>query len=414
MQALPMTAFLPLSQHIGALSKPVVTRGQHVSRGQLIAETNSYVSARLHASISGTVAAVDNIVMPDGRQAPAIVIKASDEDHAADSAARRDYWNGIGKNAVIPVDATSESVRSAVVAAGIVGLGGATFPAHVKLSPTRDAAEILIINGCECEPYLTCDDALMQTWPAQLVAGVELMMIATGVKKAVIAVEDNKPDAIASLNAAVTGKNGITVQPVRTKYPQGGEKQLIEAVTGRRVPSGGLPLAVGAVVNNVATAFAVWQAVAKDMPLIERVVTVTGDIPADERRNYLVAIGTPLDELSFTMPDDCRAILGGPMMGRTAVCLDAPVGKGTSGLLLLADRMRRPAQACIRCARCVDACPMGLEPYLLSVYGRTRRWADARAAAVADCIECGSCSYICPSSRPLLDYIRIAKQRSKI
>lgn len=212
---------------------------------------------------------------------------------------------------------------------------------------------------------------------------------------------------------ACSSRNNIKVMALKTKYPQGGEKQLIEAVTGQRVPSGTLPIAVGAVVDNVATAFAVWQAVCTSMPLIERVITVTGDIPTDQQRNYLTAIGTPISELPFTLPGECRAILGGPMMGRTAVRLDAPVTKGTSGVLLLANRMRRPAEACIRCARCVDVCPMGLEPYLLATYGRLRLWDEARAAMVADCIECGSCSYICPSSRPIVDYIRIAKQRSK-
>ena len=413
LQELPMVATLPLSQHIGAPARPTVERGAHVDRGDLIADTGSFVSARLHAPISGTVAAIDNIVMPDGRPAKAITIKATAEEHVSDSELRRGYWAGIGDCAAVPEGLSAEDVRQAISSAGIVGLGGATFPAHVKAATPAGAAEVLIINGCECEPYLTCDDALMRTYPRQTVGGVELLMLATGAPRAVIAIEDNKPEAIAAIKAAAETARGVEVTVLRTKYPQGGEKQLIAAVTGRRPASGALPLSVGAVVNNVATAFAVWQAVARNMPLIERIVTVTGDIAPEQQRNYMVALGTPLSELPFTLPDDCRAIVGGPMMGRTAVRLDASVCKGTSGLLLLENRLRRPEQACVRCGRCVDVCPMGLEPYLLSVYGRLRRWEEARQSAVADCIECGSCSYICPSSRPLLDYIRIAKQRSK-
>ncbi len=412
-QPLPMTACVVLSQHIGAPAQALVEKGQHVSRGECIAQAKNFISARIPAPISGTVSAIDNVTMPNGMSSKAIIIKASPEEHRADTEARELYWQRTLPSATYPAGIDAETVRKFIAKAGIVGLGGATFPSHVKAAPPEGAAKILIVNGCECEPYLTCDDALMQAFASQIVGGVRLMLKATGAPQAVIAIEDNKPRAIAAMKHACSSLNNIKVMVLKTKYPQGGEKQLIEAVTKQRVPSGTLPIAVGAVVNNVATAFAVWQAVCTSMPLIERIITVTGDIPADQQRNYLTAIGTPISELPFTLPKECRAILGGPMMGRTAVRLDAPVTKGTSGVLLLANRMRQPAKACIRCARCVDVCPMGLEPYLLGTYGRLRLWDEARAAMVADCIECGSCNYICPSSRPIVDYIRIAKQRSK-
>ncbi len=414
---LPAMVCMPLSQHIGAPANPVVTKGQYIKRGELIAASASFVSAGIHAPISGTVSAIENVLMPNGKASLAIMIKASDSDHEADTEARNNYWNAMVPGLTdrdLAERLSAQEVRSAVMEAGIVGLGGATFPSHVKLSTKEsDRPEILILNGCECEPYLMCDDALMSTYPARIVEGVELMMKAAGVSEAVIAVEDNKSEAIEALRAHLDDRYNIRVEVVKTKYPQGGEKQLVEAVTGRRIASGALPLSVGAVVNNVATAFSVWQAVATGQPLIERVVTVTGDIPESQRRNYMVALGTPLSALPYTLPDNARAIVGGPMMGRTAVCLDAPVTKGTSGLTILKGKSRGEVLACVRCGACVDACPMGLEPYLLSTYGRLRMWDDARDADVADCIECGSCSWTCPSSRPLLDYIRIAKQRSK-
>lgn len=414
---LPMKVWMPLSQHIGAPSKALVVRGDKVVRGQIIAENGSFVSAELHAPISGTVTAIDDVVLPWGKPSKAIVITASEDEHAADTAAREDYWRGMiphVSDRTISERLSAEDIRAKILGAGIVGLGGATFPSHVKLTvKPEQKPEILIVNGCECEPYLMCDDALMCTWPGRIAEGVELMMKAAGIPQAVIAVEDNKLEAAAALRDALTHSKNITLKVLKTKYPQGGEKQLIEAVTGRRVGAGQLPLSVGAVVNNVATAFAVWQAVATAQPLIERVVTVTGDIPESQRANYMVALGTPLSELPATLPEDVLAIVGGPMMGRSAVRLDAPVMKGTSGLTLLRRRPSRSVEACIRCGACVEACPMGLEPYLISTYGRLRMWEEARGADVLDCLECGACSYSCPASRPLLDYIKVAKQRAR-
>lgn len=414
---LPVTACLPLSQHIGAPAVPVVAKGDKVQRGALIAEAPKFISASLHAPISGTVAAIEQVVMPNGKPSPAIIIKATQEEHIADTAARKAYWAHIAAANAAPETAplpSGKEIADCIMQSGIVGLGGATFPSHVKIAHKPGAeAEVLILNGCECEPCLMCDDAVMSTYPSLIVRGAELLLKASGIPRAVIAMEDNKPAAARAIARAIPSGSPVSLEILRTKYPQGGEKQLVEAVTGRRIASGALPASVGAVVNNVATALSVWQAVNTGMPLIERVVTVSGDIPDAERCNYIVAIGTPLSELPFTFPAQGRAILGGPMMGRTAVNLDGPVTKGTSGLTILEGLGRRPVQPCVRCAFCVDACPMGLEPYLLATYGRLRRFDEARDAGVADCLECGACSYSCPSSRPILDFIRLAKQRSR-
>lgn len=417
---LPMSAVVPLNQQIGAPARPVVAKGDRVERRQLVAECPGFVSANIHAPVSGVVSAVEPCIMPSGIPALSIVIEASDEDHERDSRERADYWAAIeaGEGLELLEDASAldpASLREKIRAAGIVGMGGATFPSDVKFTMRPGISpDVLIINACECEPYLRCDDALMCAFPGQIMAGVLLAMRAAGAPKAVIGIEDNKPEAAGRLRQAIPPGAPVKVEVLKTKYPQGGEKQLIEAVTGRRVASGALPISVGAVVANVATVFAVWQAVAFGMPLIERTLTITGEAVAPaERRNYLVAIGTPLDQLPLPLAADARFILGGPMMGRTAVDLRGPVMKGCSGITVLPGEPRPAVQPCMRCASCVSVCPMGLEPYLISRFGMLRMWDEARDARVADCLECGSCQYACPSSRPLLDYIRLAKQRSR-
>ena len=404
---LPQIAMLPLQQHIGAPARATVNRGDHVVRGQMVAESISAVSASVHTPVSGTVTSIENIMTPCGTPLEAIIVTASEEEHEADSETRRLEWEQtlVAKTDLSPAkNITPEEILLHAVKAGIVGLGG-------------NKIDTLIINGCECEPYLMCDDALMRNCAPRIVEGAALMLKATGASRAIIAVEDNKTDAIATMSTAIAeaGNADISLEVMRTKYPQGGEKQLIEACTGRRVGSGALPASVGVIVHNVATAFALRQAVTAGQPLIERVVTVSGDIPVDERRNYLAAIGTPLSALPLTMPagNDIHIIAGGPMMGRGAVNLDAPLTKGCCGLTILSGTRRRPTQPCVRCGACVEACPMGLEPYLLSAYGSRQLWSEAAAASVADCLECGACSYSCPSSRPLLDFIRIAKQRAR-
>lgn len=411
--ALPRRAVFPLRQHIGAPAVPQVEVGQHVSRGQLLAAPASYVSAAVHSSISGTVKAIGPTTLPSGYTDVAVTVEASDADHDADTVTRDRQIELDTRPAsrTLSENHTREEILDLIARAGIVGMGGATFPSIVKLSVKDDCRpDVLIINACECEPYLTCDDALIRACAPKVVEGIEIMLKACGAPKALIGIEDNKPEAIAALRAALDPEWPIEVCPLRTKYPQGGEKQLVEALTRRRIASGALPLSVGAVVNNVATAFAIYAAVECGRPLTDRVITITGDIAS--RGNYLVAIGTSISEILPELPPKAKVILGGPMMGRTAVNLDTPVTKGTSGVLVLAGGdMRSPEQPCIRCGACVQACPMGLEPYLLANYGRRRMWPEAESALVADCIECGSCSWSCPASRPLLDYIRVAKTR---
>ena len=415
---LPRRVVVPLSQHIGAPARAVVGKGDHVDRMQLVAECPGFVSACIHAPISGTVKSIEPLPMPGGMPQTCIVIEASEEDHTTDTRAREDFRRTLSAGntpRVRDIEALSAAdLRSILRDAGIVGLGGAAFPSHVKYTFKPECPpEVLLINACECEPYLRCDDALMNAFPALVIDGISLLMRATGAPQAVIGIEENKTAAAEALQACIPAESGIRIQILKTKYPQGGEKQLIEAVTGRRVASGALPSSVGAIVANVATAFAAMTATAFGRPLLERVITITGEgIPADERRNYMVALGTALAELPIPTADT-KIIIGGPMMGRTAVDLRGPVVKGTSGVTVLPPLRRPEPEPCLRCGACVRACPMGLEPYILSRFGKLRMWDEARERAVGDCLECGACSFSCPSGRPLLDYIRLAKQRSR-
>ena len=297
-------------------------------------------------------------------------------------------------------------------------MGGATFPTQVKLTPPPgNKAEFLIINGVECEPYLTADHRVMLEKAEEIIIGVQILMKAIDVKQAIIGIENNKQDAIAHLQQTASKVLGIEICPLKVKYPQGGEKQLIQATTGRAVPSGALPIAVGAVVQNIGTALAVYEAVMKHKPLMERIVTVTGK-SVKHPGNYLCRIGTPVSKLieaAGGIPEDTGKIIGGgPMMGRTMVNVDSPIMKGTSGILLLSrkEALREPVRNCIRCGKCVSACPMGLEPYLLAKLSMFNLLERMEEEKIMDCIECGSCSFTCPSARPLLDYIRIGKSRT--
>lgn len=404
---LPDRVVVPLSQHIGAPATSCVAKGDHVRVGQLIGQSSGFVSANVHSPISGVVTAVDSLPDGAGLRKPAIVIER-EGDEWLETIDRSDAL-------IQSCHLTPKEIIDKIAAAGLVGMGGATFPAHVKLSiPAGQKAECLIINGVECEPYLTSDYRTMLERGSEVLVGVQILCKALDVNKAYIGIEDNKPEAISHLTTLAAGYPHIEIVPLRTKYPQGGEKQLIQAITGKAVPSGGLPIHVGVVVQNIGTALAVYEAVQKNKPLIERVVTVTGKTLRDPS-NFMVRIGTPISsliELCGGMPQDAlKVINGGPMMGRALANIDAPVTKGTSGIVIMRNResLRTPASSCIKCAKCVGVCPMGLEPYLLNKLTRLKRFDDLEPLRITDCIECGSCAYTCPASIPLLDYIRVGK-----
>lgn len=403
----PPTVAILLSQHMGSPAKLMVEKGSMVKTGQLIARGEGFLTANVHSSVSGKVAKIDEVLDVSGYKRQAVFIEVSGDD----------WLENISRDSTldkeIKVDG-SEIIRI-ITEAGIVGLGGATFPSHVKLTiPRGRKVECLLINGVECEPYLTSDHALMLEKAEEILVGVKILMKALDVQVAHIGIENNKPDALGKMKQLSAAYAGIHVHALKVKYPQGGEKQLIRAVTGREVPSGGLPVDVGVVAFNVGTAFAVYEAVQKNKPLIERVVTVTGK-QLRNPSNFRVRIGTPvisLIEAAGGMAENTgKIIMGGPMMGKAIGSAEIPVVKGTSGILLVPDdeTTRKNQQPCIRCAKCISVCPMGLEPYLLMPLARQANYDRLEAEHIMDCMECGSCSYICPSSRPLLDFIRLGK-----
>ncbi len=402
----PEVAVIPISQHLGAPSKVLVSRGDQVKVGQLIAESAGFVSTNIHSSVSGKVLKVDQFMDSSGYRRMAVQIQV-EGDQWLDTIDRSD---DLVRNSVLP----AEDIRKKILEAGIVGLGGATFPSHVKLMvPQGKTAEYLLINGVECEPYLTADHSLMMERSEELLSGIQLLMKGLGVEKAIIGIENNKPDAIQKMQQVVQGSS-VVVQGLKVKYPQGGEKQLVKALLKREVPSGGLPIDVGVVVFNVGTALATYEAVMKNRPLIDRVVTVTGK-SLEKPSNFVVRIGTPVSyliEQAGGLPENtAKVINGGPMMGRALSTPDVPVVKGSSGILLMDEEeaRRKEVKPCIRCTKCVTVCPMGLEPYLLMTLSEKGQYERMEPEKVMDCIECGSCSYICPSSRPLLDYIKLGK-----
>jgi len=404
---IPAQVSIPIAQHIGAPSAPVVERGDSVVVGQLIAKSSGFVSANIHSPVSGKVFKIDNVMDASGYKRPAIIIKVDGDE-----------WDkSIDRSATLRKEITmsTEEIIKKVGEAGIVGLGGATFPTHVKLSiPPGKKCDILIINGVECEPYLTSDHQLMMEKGEEIMVGTKILMKALKVDKAIIGIENNKPDAIEHMGKLAGQYDGISVMALKVQYPQGGEKQLIDACVGRQVPSGKLPIEVGAVVQNVGTTYAVYEAVQKNKPLFERVVTVTGK-SVKAPGNFLVRIGTPVKDVidaAGGLPEDTGKVIGGgPMMGKALASVDVPVMKGSSGILIMPDEMahRKVSEPCIRCSKCVSVCPMGLEPYLLMTVTEKAMWDRSEQERVMDCIECGSCSYTCPSNRPLLDYIRLSK-----
>jgi Na+-translocating ferredoxin:NAD+ oxidoreductase subunit C len=406
---IPQTVYVPIAQHIGIPSEIVVEVKQKVEAGQMIAKSGGYVSSSIHSPVAGTVTKLDKIIDSSGYKKQCIVIR-SDAAEIADRAE-------LPLKTEIEMDA--EAILNQINSCGIVGLGGATFPSFVKLHvDPKSKIDTLLINGVECEPYLTADHSLMLAKAPEIVVGIHILLKALGIQKAIIGIEANKQDAIQKFLDICKGNQQIQVAALKVKYPQGGEKQLIKALLNREVPKGGLPHQVGVIVHNVGTIFAIYEAVQHHKPLTDRVVTVTGKKVKDPG-NFWVKIGTPIKDLIDAvggMPTDTRKILnGGPMMGKALKNLDVPVTKGTSGIVMISDTEaeRETAMSCIKCARCISVCPMGLEPYLLMDLVEKNRPQITFDNDVMTCIECGSCSYICPSHRPLLDYIRYGKDLVK-
>lgn len=409
--ALPKQAVFSMFQHIGAPAKPIVKKGDVVKVGTMIAEAGGFVSAPVHSSVSGTVSKVDVVIDASGTRRQAIFIDVNG-DEWEDAIDRSPELVRLSDRPELDAATIINKVKDA----GIVGLGGATFPCHVKLSPPPGSkAECVIINAVECEPYLTADHRLMLEHPEEILVGVSLIMKAVSVEKGYIGIENNKPDAIRLMTEKAQAYPNIEIVPLKVKYPQGGEKQLIDAVIGRQVPAPpAIPISVGAVVQNVGTAFAIYQAVMKNKPLVDRIITVTGKSVSNPS-NLLARLGTPfqqlIDECGGLPEDSGKIIGGGPMMGKALLNLDVPMTKGSSGLLIMRNDEAKRAEPdpCIRCAKCVSACPMGLEPYLLATLSDKQEWEMAEGNDIVSCIECGSCQFTCPSHRPLLDNIRVGK-----
>ena len=414
--ALPKQAIFPLSQHIGAPAKPVVAKGDKVKVGTLIAEAGGFVSAPIFSSVSGTVFKIDTVIDATGYRKPAIIINV-EGDKWEEKIDRSEKLEDVKDHPEL----TPEEIVNRIKNAGVVGMGGACFPTFIKLTPPPTAkAECVIINAVECEPYITADYRLMMEHADEILVGLELLMMVAKVTKGYIGIETNKPAAIELLTDKCAKKFAssqyqVEVVPLKQRYPQGGEKQLVDAVIQRQVPAPpAIPVNVGAIVQNVGTAFAVYQAVMKNKPLFERYTTVTGKRLANPG-NFLVRMGTPMKDLIDAcggMPEgDNKLLAGGPMMGKALTSTEVPICKGTNSVTILSDEeaRRKEAQPCIRCAKCVGVCPMGLEPYLLAKLSEVQNWERAEHEDIVSCIECGSCQYTCPAHRPLLDNIRQGK-----
>lgn len=404
---IPPEVTIPLTQHLGAPASSLVSKGDKVLVGQIIGKAGGFVSSNIHSSVSGTVSRVDDFADSSGYKQLSVKI-AVEGDAWIDTIDR-------SKDLKPDIEYTGEEIIGRCSDAGIVGLGGAAFPTQVKLKiPPGRKCDILIINGAECEPYLTSDHRLMIEKGSGIIVGIRLLMKALNTEKAIIGIENNKPDAIEKMTLLAKETKGISVQALEVKYPQGGEKQLIKTILGKEVPVGALPIDLGVVVQNVATAFAVYEAVQKNKPLFERVITVTGK-SLSKPSNFLARIGTPVSfliEAAGGLPGDAGKIInGGPMMGKAVSTADVPVVKSMSGILVLtnSESVRRNVEPCIRCAKCVSACALKLEPYLLMSLSKKGLFEKASEERITDCCECGSCSFICPASRPLLDYIRLGK-----
>lgn len=403
----PECVTIPLSQHIGAPATSIVNNGDSVNTGQVIAISKGFISSNIHSPVSGKINKIDSVIDSSGFKQAAIVIDVEGDE----------WIDTIDRSSEIirEIKLTPEEITKRCLDSGIVGMGGAAFPSHVKLTvPEGKKCNVLIINGVECEPFLTSDHRLMLEKGEEVLTGVSILMKALKVDKAMVGIENNKSDAINHLTDLARSFKGITIHSLKVKYPQGAEKQLIKALINREVPSGHLPIDVGAVVHNVGTAFAVYEAVQKNKPLFERVVTITGKSLANPG-NYMVRIGTPvrkLIEAAGGMPENTRKVVnGGPMMGKAISNIDVPVLKGTSGIILFAgdESVRENIKPCIRCGKCVTVCANSLEPFLLMNLSERGFFERAETERITDCMECGSCSYVCPADRPLLDYVRLGK-----
>ncbi|MBN2280873.1 MAG: electron transport complex subunit RsxC [Candidatus Marinimicrobia bacterium] len=404
---IPEEVFIPVIQHIGAPCKPVVKVGDEVKTGQLIAESTGFVSSNIHSSITGKVKKIGDFPHPNGTKSPMIQIVAEGDEEWVKVHDHTEPWG----------EMSVEQLKKIIADAGIVGMGGAAFPTNVKVSPPRDKKiETFIINGCECEPYLTADHRMMVEQAKEMIEGTQILMKILDVEKAFIGIESNKPDAIEIMQKSTEHLPGITIIPLKVKYPQGAEKMLIKAVNKREVPAGSLPMDVGCVVNNVGTAIAVYEAVVKKIPSINRIVTVTGDA-VTEPKNVIARIGTPFSKLiefcGGLKPDTKKILMGGPMMGVAQYSLDVPVVKATSGILCLTKKSvpYREEFTCIVCGRCVHACPMFLVPTRIARAVEAGKFEMADELGIMNCIECGSCAYECPSNIPLVQRIRIGKNK---
>ena len=408
---LPKEAIIQLNQHIGAPAVPVVEPGEEVKVGQLIAKANGFVSANIHSSVSGKVTKIDEIIDAWGAHQPAIFIEVEGDVWMPDI--------DISGKFKPTCNLSADEIKRKIADAGIVGLGGACFPTHIKymLKPEQKC-EYLIVNAAECEPYISTDNRVILERCEQCMIGIEIALIASGAPKAIIGIEDNKPRAIAKLMEATKRYPNIEVQPLNIKYPQGAEKQLIKAITGRSVPNGALPISVGCIVNNITTMYTIYLAVQKNKPIVQTYTTVSGrSLRPDQCKNYRLRIGTPILSVlqSVGIPEDTGKIIsGGPMMGKAIANLGAYTAKGMSSLLFMNDEesVRGEVHPCLRCGKCVSVCPMGLEPYMLQTFTELKRWDDTEKYGIMNCIECGSCSFICPSNRPILDMIRVGKAKT--
>lgn len=407
--SIPQNAYIPVTQHLGAPSTLIVEKGAQVKVGTLLAKSDAFICANVHSSVSGVIEKIEDSIDASGYRKSTINIKVEGDD-----------WESyIDRSSDLKreITLTDKEIVAKIKEMGIVGLGGATFPTQVKyMVPEGKKAKYLIINAVECEPYLTSDHRVMLDKGEETLIGIQILMKALSSEKAMIGIENNKPDAIEHLTKLAQNYPNIEVYGLKVKYPQGAEKQLIKALTGREVPSGKLPIEVGCVVNNVGTAYAVYEAVQKNKPLIERVVTVTGK-SVKNPCNLMVRIGTPssaLIEKAGGLPEDTGKIIsGGPMMGKSLNSIEVPVTKGTSGILIMNQKetKRNEAKNCIRCGKCITVCPMGLEPFILQLFTENKNFEEAEQNRIMDCIECGSCQYTCPSNRALLDYIRVGKSK---